>query len=88
MAFRDLITENPPAPGELDWGTKLNAFLNAVEAAVENYVPAGVVIVVTHGTDANRARPADAASVLWIGSVEPVNRNPDADLLLAPAGLA
>lgn len=88
MAFRDLITENPPAPGELDWGTKLNAFLNAVEAAIENYVPAGVVMVERHGTDAARARPEGAASVLWVGSVEPVYRDADTDLLLAPAGLA
>lgn len=88
MDFRDLITVNPPAPGELDWGTKLNAFLDAVEAAIENYVPHGVVIVVTHGSDASVPRPADAASVLWVGSVEPVNRNDTTDLLLGPAGLA
>lgn len=33
----------------------------------------GLISVVDHGSDAGAERPASAATVYWIGSVEPVN---------------
>lgn len=36
-------------------------------------ITANVLHIVRHGADANATRPAEADTVLWIGSVEPNN---------------
>lgn len=63
-----------PAKQSTDW----YAWAGAIDGASREHR------VVKHGSTANTARPADAMSVTWIGSVQPTNMTAD-DLWIGPS---
>lgn len=64
----DLTDDNTNITVDLD--SAAQASLGKADSAVQ---PANGMVVVAHGAVAATARPAGAAAVYWMGSVEPDN---------------
>jgi hypothetical protein len=82
----------------LTGGTPLAAYDTLVEIAAElasDDTEAAAILtalaarptIVAHGTNAGTARPAGAASVVWVGSVAPTNRVTTTDIWIGPNGV-
>ena len=55
----------------------ISALAQAIGADIKALIPRSEgVVVVTHGTNGNTARPAGAKRVDWHGTAEPVNAIP------------
>lgn len=79
----DLIPDGTSAvPVEVAPTYVTTAQLNDALAALDGGDTEGFAFV-NHGTDANAVRP-DAVTVVWAGSVEPVNADVDYDLWVGP----
>lgn len=55
------------------WDVSANALKTITHDEYKVSLRGTFLLVVTHGATASTARPAGAAAVMWIGSVEPSN---------------
>lgn len=69
------VNPNKANQAESEAGTDDSKYMTAirVKQSVVKNVPTLAMTVVNHGATASTARPAGAAAVYWIGTVEPTN---------------